>query len=429
MRRQGRIETISPDEAVKVVRSGNRVVTGHAAGEPRLLVDALAKRAGELRDVEVIQLLTLGDGVFCRPEHSASFRHNGLFTSKTTRQAMAEGRAHLTPCFFHRVPSLFRDGDLPLDVALVTVTPPDDNGNMSLGVAVDYTLEAVKQARTVIAEVNPNMPHTGGGSLVHVNDIHGFVESDTPLYQTENGTGGEVEKAIGAHIAGLIDDGCCLQIGIGAIPEAVLDCLGNFRDMGIHSEMISDGVMKLAEKGVLTGAMKKINRGKIVFTFVVGSGAFYRWLDRNPLVEAYAVDYTNDPCVIGQNDNVVSINSALSVDLLGQVCSEAVGVKQYSGVGGQVDFVRGAARSRGGKSIIALPSTARGHSRIVAALAPGQPVTTSRNDVDWIVTEHGAACLRGKTVHQRARALIEIAAPPFREGLRREFREVYGYGL
>ena len=340
---------------------------------------------------------------------------------------MAEGRADYTPIFFSQIPELFSDEFLPVDVALITVSPPDAQGKVSLGVSVDYTLKAAMTAKTTIAAVNPNMPYIGG-ALLDVSEIDSFVFSQAPLLELAPPSIGPIEKAIGGHIAGLINDGDCMQLGIGAIPDAVLCFLGDKKDLGIHSEMISDGVMHLVEKGVVTCARKTLHPGKIVIAFAMGSKAFYTWMDHNPMLEAHPVDYVNDPRIIGQNDNLISINSALSVDLLGQVAADSMGPKQFSGVGGQVDFVRGARFSKGGRSVIAMPATAaKGKvSRICGSFGPGQPVTTSRNDVDKVVTEHGVASLRGKTNAQRAKALIEIAEPEFREQLMREAREIYG---
>jgi 4-hydroxybutyrate CoA-transferase len=419
----------TPREAVEVVKSGDRVVTGHACGEPRLVIDALANRADELKDVEIVHMHTLGEGRYCFPEYGDSFRFNGLFLSPATRKAVWEGRADYTPCYFHQVPRLFQDGTLPVDVAMIVVSLPGADGTVSLGISVDYTICAARAAKVVIAEVNPRMPRTGPESRLPVADIDHFIPSDRPLFTITPPVIGEVEKRIGGHIAELIEDGDCLQLGIGAIPDAVLGFLGDKKDLGIHTEMISDGVMHLVEKGVITGARKTIHPGKIVITFVMGTEQLYRWLDGNPIIDAHPVDYTNDPMVVARNDNMVAVNSSISVDLLGQASSESIGPRQFSGVGGQVDFIRGAAASKGGRSIIALPATARDGevSRIVAGIEPGQAVTPSRNDVDFVVTEYGVATLRGRTMRERARALIAVAAPAFRESLERECRSLYGW--
>ncbi|MDR1360512.1 MAG: 4-hydroxybutyrate CoA-transferase [Deltaproteobacteria bacterium] len=421
--------TRSPEQAVEAVKSGDRVVFAHAAGSPESLVKALMARSSSLRDVEIMHMVALNDSPYCKPEHQQNFRFNGLYLSGGTRAAVAEGRADYTPSFFMQIPALFREGILPVDVALITVSPPDDQGRVSLGVSVDYTRQAALSARLTIAEINPNMPYIGGDALIDLAEMDIFVNSGDPLLELSPPVVGEVEAAIGRHIAGLISDGACLQLGIGAIPDAVLHSLGDKKDLGIHSEMVSDGVMALVQKGVINCARKTLHPGKIVVAFLMGSKKFYDWANHNALIEGYPVDYVNDPRVIGQNDKLVSINSALSVDLLGQVAADSMGPKQFSGVGGQVDFVRGARFSKGGRSVIAMPSTAsKGSiSRICGAFERGQPVTTSRHDVDTVVTEHGVAELLGKTNLNRARALIAIAAPAFREGLAREALDIYGW--
>jgi 4-hydroxybutyrate CoA-transferase len=421
--------TVSAQEAVRAVKSGDRVVFGHAAGSPESLVRALVERGPSLNGVEIVHMVALNDSPYCRKEYAQNFRFNGLYLSGGTRDAVAEGRADYTPTFFAKIPALFRDGILPVDVALITVSPPDDQGKVSLGVSVDYTLQAALSAGLTIAEINANMPYVGGGALLDVKEVDTFVRSPDPILELSPPRIGEVEKAIGRHIAALIRDGDCLQLGIGAIPDAVLHSLDGKKDLGIHSEMISDGAMVLVKKGIITGSRKTLHPGKIIVTFLMGSKEFYQWADHNPLIEGYPVDYVNDPRVIGQNDNLVSINSALSVDLLGQVAADSMGPKQFSGVGGQVDFVRGTSFSKGGRSIIAMPSTASkgAVSRICGAFGRGQPVTTSRHDVDTVVTEHGVAELKGKRNLARARALIAVAAPEFREGLEREALEIYGW--
>lgn len=422
-RTEGR--TLTPQQAIAYVRSGDLVVFSHACGEPRLLPEALVERAGELSDVRILHMVPMGEAKYCLPEYAASFRHLSLFSGSPTRQAIAEGRADYVPCFFSRIPDLIRSRRV--DVAMITVTPPDKNGYCSLGVSVDYTLAAARCARLVIAEVNPGMPRTLGDSFLHESEIDYFVPADLPIYSLDDGALDEVELQIGGHVAELLDDGCCLQLGIGGIPNAVLANLEGFRDLGIHSEMISNGVMGLVEKGVVNGKRKQLHAGKIIVTFMMGSREFYAWVHDNPAIEMHPVDYTNDPFVIAQNENMVSINSALEVDLLGQVAADAMGPRQFSGVGGQVDFVRGACLSRGGKSVIALPSTAKGGSlsRIVPSLKPGTAVTTSRNDVDFVVTEFGAAALRGKSVRERLAALLAIAHPQFRDDLERQARGLY----
>lgn len=418
---------VTAEEAVKNIKSGDRVVLGHACGEPRVLPEAMVNRYQELQDVEVVHMVAMGKGLYAQPAMQGHFRHNGLFIGGPTRQAVSEGRADYTPCFFSEIPGLFRNKVLPVDVALITVTPPDQHGFCSLGVSVDYTLQIVKSARMVIAEVNPNMPRTHGNSSVKVEEIDYFVPSELPLLELARPNIGDVETEIGRHIATLIDDGATLQLGIGAIPDAVLGFLTAKNDLGIHSEMFSDGVMELAQAGVVNCSRKTLHPGKMVVTFLMGTRKLYDWVHENPMVEMYPVDYVNDPYVVAQNDKMVAINSALQVDVLGQVAADTLGSVQFSGVGGQVDFVRGAARSREGKSIIALPSTAaKGKvSRIMPTLDRGAAVTTSRNDVDYIVTEYGVAALRGKTVRERMESLIQIAHPDFREQIRDEVQKLY----
>jgi 4-hydroxybutyrate CoA-transferase len=423
---QSRITTA--EQAVKAVKSGDRVVLGHACGEPQLIVDALVARAEELTGVEIAHEVPMGKGLYCLPQYEKSFRHNALFAGKPSRQAIKEGRADYTSIYLHELPALFRSGVFPIDVALVTVSPPDENGYVSLGISVDYTLQAIRSAKTVIAEVNPNMPRTGPVSLVKVEEIDYFVEVDVPLIELQPPVIGEVEKIIGQNIAELIKDGDCLQLGIGAVPDAILHFLKDKKDLGIHSEMISDGVMNLVKSGVVNCSRKTYYPGKIVIAFAMGTADFYKWLDNNPMIEGLPVDVTNIPYNIAKNDNMVAINSALSVDLLGQVAADTLAGIQFSGVGGQVDFVRGTADSKGGRAIIALPSTAaKGTvSRIVSTLAQGQAVTTGRYDVDYVVTEYGVAHLKWKTNRERANALINIAAPEFRDQLRVEYNQIYG---
>jgi 4-hydroxybutyrate CoA-transferase len=412
------------EEAVTHVRSGDRVVFSHACGEPRVLPRALVKRAAELQAVEIIHMVPMNEAVYCHLDYASSFKHVALFSGPSTREAIWENRAEYLPSLFSEIPSLF-EKSLPLDVAMVTVSPPDKNGLCSLGVSVDYTKKAVETARMVIAEANPNMPKTHGDSFVSLSEIHFFVEVKESITELKSGHLTEVEKNIGRYVAELIDDGSCLQLGIGGIPDAVLIYLTGFKDLGVHSEMISDGVKILVEKGVITGRKKTIHKGKIIVTFLMGSRAFYDWVDDNPLIEMHPVDYTNDPLVIARNKKMIAINSALEVDLLGQICADTLGPKQFTGVGGQLDFVRGARMSEGGKAIIALPSTAGDVSRIVPTLKIGAAVTTSRNDVDYVVTEYGIAALRGKTVRERMKALINIADPAEREGLMKAAFAIY----
>ena len=416
--------TASPEEAVGLIRSGDRVVVGHACGEPSCLLDALVQNAAAYENVEIVHMVAMGKAEYCRPEYAGAFRHNALFVGGATRDAVFEGRGDFTPCFFWEVPGFFRDPDvLPVDVALIQVTPPDENGNCSLGVSVDYTYQAVQQARTVIAQVNDQMPFTLGlHSTVPVEQITCFVPRSTPVIELSPPSIGPVEEAIGRNCAALIRDGDTLQLGIGAIPDAVLRFLGDKNDLGIHSEMFSDGVVELVERGVINNRRKTLQPGKSVAAFLMGTRRLYDYAHRNPAVMMAPVDYVNDPRVICQNDNMVSINSCVQVDLMGQAASETVGYKQISGTGGQVDFIRGAAMSRGGRSILAFPSTVKGRtSKIVPLLDEGAAVTTSRDDVDYVVTEYGAAHLKGRTLRDRARAIIQIAHPDFRPDLIRHF--------
>lgn len=408
-------------QAVKAVKSGDTIMVANACGEPRTLMEALAERAPELRGVRTAAILVLGRPAYLRREIADSIRHVSLFCSTGTRMAVNEGWADFMPCFFSQVPSIIGT-HIPSDVAFVSVAPPDARGFCSLGVAVDYSLRATQVCRTVIAEVNPTMPRLYGDCMVHVSDIDYLVEVERPIPEVPPSAPTDEERRAGENAAALIDDGATLQIGIGAMPEVVCSRLHDRRDLGVHSEMISDAVMDLVCAGAITNARKTLHPGKIVATFIMGSRRLYDWLDRNPIVEMHPVSYTNNPAVICQNKNMVAVNAALEVDLLGQVCADTLGQEQYSGVGGQVDFVRGARLSEGGKAVIVLTSTARNGtvSRITPTLKHGAVVTTSRNDVDYVVTEYGAAQLHGKTVRERMRALIEIAHPDFREGLERE---------
>ena len=409
---------VTAREALKAVKSGDRVVIGHACGEPPTLVEALVDRASELRNVEIVHMVAMGPAKYAQPGMEESFHHNALFVGGSTRKGVEEKRADYTPCFFSEIPRLFREGILPVNVVLLQVTPPDKDGFCSYGVSVDYTQPAAESAAVVICQMNKQMPRTGGAKI-HLDQITYIVEKDEPLIELKPPKIGEIEKKIGENVAALIPDGATLQLGIGAIPDAVLLFLGEKKHLGIHSEMFSDGVVFLAESGVVTNSKKAINPGKFIATFLMGTRKLYDFVDNNPDVIMMSVDQVNDPYIIGQHKNMISINSALQVDLMGQVNAEMIGSRQFSGIGGQVDFVRGASRSAGGKSIIALPSTASGGkiSRIAIDLDHGAAVSTSRNDVHYVVTEYGVADLRGKSLRERARALIAIAHPDFRAGL------------
>lgn len=376
-------------------------------------------------NVEIVHMVAMGKAEYAQPGMEKYFKHNSIFVGGTTRDAVASGRGEFTSCFFSEVPKMFKQGYLPVDVALIQVSTPDEHGYCSFGVSNDYTKPAAESAKTIIAEVNDQMPRTMGDSFIHVSEIDYMVEVSHPVIELKPPKISDVEKAIGENCAALIEDGSTLQLGIGAIPDAVLLFLKDKKDLGIHSEMISDGVVELVEAGVITNKQKTIHPGKIVVTFLMGTKRLYDFVNNNPMVEMYSVDYVNNPCVIMQNNKMVSINSCVQVDFMGQVASESVGLTQISGVGGQVDFVRGANMCKNGKSIMAMPSTAaKGKvSKIVPLLDEGAAVTTSRNDVDYVVTEYGIAQLKGKTLKDRARALINIAHPNFRPSLIEEFEK------
>lgn len=418
---------VTAEEAVQCIKDGDRIVVGLGCGEATALTRAFGKRIPELKNVEVAQMLPLGETSYCAPEALGHVRHNSLFVSGKDRKAVAEGRADYTPRFFSRMPSLFTDGSLPVDVAFVHVSRADKHGYVSLGISVDYMLAAAKNAKTVIAQINNNLPRTHGDCFMHVSEFDYLVEEDTPIQQLPQAAPTEEEQAIGKYCASLIPDGATLQLGIGSLPDAVLDCLHNKKDLGIHSEMFSDGVMKLVQEGVINNSKKNLHPGKMLATFLMGSQELYDFIDDNPSVYMAPVDYTNDPEVIAQNDQLISINSCVQVDFTGQVASESIGTTQISAVGGQLDFVRGANKSKGGLSIIAMPSTTRKNtvSKIVPCLDQGAVVTTGRNDVAVIITEYGIADLRGKSIRERSRALINIAHPNFREELQEEWERRY----
>jgi len=414
-----RRKTMSALEAVQCIQSGMRLYIHSGCAEPETLVEALTTRASFVKDVEIVHFMTAGRADYTAPEFEGHFRQNSLFMGANVRKAVNEGRADFTPIFLSEAEALFESGQIPLDVALVQVTPPDAHGFCSLGVDVCATLTAARCAKLVIAQVNDQMPHTFGDSFLHVNEIDVVVEVSRPLCELKPIEITDVHHAIGRHISGLIEDGSTLQLGIGGIPDAVLLELMNHRDLGIQSELVSDSVIPLIAAGVINGNQKTIHRGKIILGFVLGSKKLFDYVDNNPMFEFHPSRYTNDPWVIAQNNKMVAINSALQVDLTGQVCADSIGTSFYSGIGGQVDFIRGAARSKGGKPIIAIPATAKNGtvSRIVPMLDPGAGVVTSRGDVHYVVTEFGVAYLHGKTIRQRAEALIEIAHPKFREEL------------
>ncbi len=429
------------ENAVKAIKSGDRVVVGHAYGQPQHLVKAMVVNKNAYENVEILHMVSLSPAPYCSKEMRKHFIHNSFFAGVNSREAVNNGRAKFTPCFFSEIPKLFREGILPVDVTMCQISLPDEDGYCSFGISVDYTKPAAETSKTIIAQVNRHMPRTPGDTAIHVSSLDYIVEYDEPLLELgHEKTGGNkntdqaqyvakvtAEMDIGRNCAELIEDGACLQLGIGAIPDAVLPFLEDKKDLGIHTEMFSDGAIDLIQKGVINGRRKHINKGKLVASFLMGTRKLYDFVDKNPMVEMHPVDYTNDPYVIGQNDKVVSINSCLQVDLLGQVASDTIGPTQFSGVGGQVDFIRGAARSKGGKSILAIPSTAAGgkYSRIVPRLDTGAVVTTSRYDVHCIVTEYGIADLRGKSVRERALQLIAIAHPDFRRQLSEELEKIH----
>jgi len=404
--------------AVELVRSGQRVFVHAGAATPQALLRALTARAGELRDVELVHLHTEGEAPWAAPGLAASLRSNALFLGSNLRDAVARGDADYVPAFLSEMPALFRQRVLPLDVALVHVSPPDRHGYCSLGVSVDIARAAVDSAGVVIAQVNPRMPRSHGDGLVHHSRFAAAVAVDEALPERAPAVLDEQERAIGRHCAALIEDGATLQMGIGSIPDAVLAALENHKDLGVHTEMFADGVLRLVERGVINGRRKAVHPGKLVAGFVLGTRKLYDFLDDNPQVAMLDIGYVNDPNVIRRNPRVVAINSAIELDLTGQVCADSIGTRMWSGVGGQMDFLRGAALSVGGKPVIALPSvTSKGISRITPLLKPGAGVVTTRAHVHWVVTEYGAVDLRGQNLRQRARALISIAHPDHREVL------------
>ncbi len=419
---------VTADKALETVQSHNRVLIHATGSEPPVLMKALAKRGPQVENVEVVTMYTLdNDNGYLQRDMEKHFHVNGLFLSPPTRLAVAEKRGDFTPVLYSAIPRLFTDNILPLDVFLMQVTPPDAEGYCSFGLSTDFARAGVTSAKTVIAQMNSNLPHTLG-DRVHLDEIDFIVEQDSPVFQLPAPVIGPIERQIAAHVAELIPDGATLQLGIGAIPDSVLTLLTSKKDLGIHSEMFSDGVVTLTEAGVITNARKTLHRGKYIATFLMGTQKLYDFVHNNPAVEMLPVNYVNDPYIIGQNDNMVSINSALHIDLTGQVNAESIGTKMYSGIGGQLDFVLGVNRSKGGKAIFALASTAAGGkvSRISSQLTPGSPVTTPRGLVQYVVTEYGVADLRGKSLRQRALALINIAHPDFKDQL---LHEAKGNGL
>jgi 4-hydroxybutyrate CoA-transferase len=418
---------VTADEAVKHIKSGDRVFLTGNCSVPQMTLAALVKYAPNLQNVEICQALTIGPADYVDPSMEGHLRVNTLFISANVRKAVNEGRADFTPVLLSEFPLLFRKKILPVDVALIHISPPDEHGFCSLGIEVGLTKSAAESAKTVIAEVNQQMPRTLGDSFIHVSKLDWIVPVDYPLPELAMGSEGptDVVEAIAEHIAGLIPDGATMQLGIGAIPDAVLKYLFEKKDLGIHTELFSDGVIDLVESGVLTNARKTLHPGKIIAGFIIGTKRLYDWVDDNPLIELHPTEHLNDPFVFAQNDRMVAINSAIEVDLTGQVCADSIGPKLYSGVGGQLDFIYGASRSKEGVPIIALPSTAKNYSRIVGMLKQGAGVVTTRNHVRYLVTEYGIADLYGKTIRERAHALINIAHPDFRDELTYQARELH----
>lgn len=423
------LKFVSPDEAVKVIKSGDHVHLSSVASAPQCLINAMCRRGdnGELQNVHIHHLHTEGPAPYADEKYMGIFQLDSFFVGANVRAATQAGYADYIPSFLSDTQKLYRHGMLPCDVAMIQVTPPDKHGYVSLGTSVDATLAAIECARTVIAVVNKHVPRSYGDAFVPLSMIDIFVEDDAPLMEGHFTEPNEIECAIGRNCAALIDDGACLQMGIGAIPNAVLSQLGNHKDLGIHTEMFADGVLPLVEKGVITGRRKKVNRGKMISTFIMGSQKVYDFIDNNPAVDMKDVRYTNDPFIIAQNDNVMAINSAIEVDITGQVCADSIGTKFYSGFGGQIDFVYGACRSVGGKAIIAMPSvTNKGLSKIKNILTPGCGVVTTRAHIHYLVTEYGAVNLVGKTFQERAQLIISVAHPDHREQLDREAFERFG---
>lgn len=407
--------------ALSALESGQRAFIHMGAAAPQALIRAMCAHAGRLKNVEVLHCITLGPAPYTDPQYEGVFRHNSLFTAANTRQAVQAGRADYIPVFLHEIEALFLTGAIPIDVALIQTAPPDSHGWLSLGPGIDISLTAARVARRLIVQVNRNMPRTFGDAAVHTSQAHAIVEVDEPLPEFNQGRITDVHRGIADHVAALIPDGATIQVGVGGIPEAVLRRLDDHKDLGIHTEMFTDGLIPLIECGAVTNRRKTLLPNKAVVSFVLGGRPVYDYLHDNPLFEFRPNSFVNDPYVIARNDRMVAINSALEIDLSGQVCSDSIGPVPFSGFGGQVDFIRGAARSKGGVPVIALPATAKDGSvsRIVPTLKRGAGVVTSRADVHWVVTEYGAVNLHGRNLRQRAALLASIAHPGFRDDLER----------
>lgn len=420
-------KVVSPAEAVKAVKSGDRIFLTGNCSVPSKILSALVDRAPELQDVEINQALTIGSADYVSPEMEGHLQVNTMFISHNIRKAVQEGRADFTPVMLSEFPLLFKNKILPVNVAFVHLSPPDPHGYCSFGVEVGLSKSAAESAEIIIAEVNDQMPRTLGDSFIHVSAIDYIVPVDYPLPELPMGGGNpsDTVKKIAGYIAELIPDEATMQMGIGAIPDAVLKHLYDKKDLGIHTELFSDSVIDLVEAGVITNAKKTLHPGKIIAGFILGTKRLYDWVHNNPLIEFLRTEYINDPFVISRNDRMVAVNSAIEIDLTGQICADSIGTKLYSGVGGQLDFVYGASRSKGGVPIIALPSTAKDFSRIVLTLKVGAGVVTTRNHVHYVVTEYGIASLYGKTIRERAQALINVAHPKFREELTKEAKDLH----
>ena len=417
-------KSVSPQEAVKIIKSNDRVYIQAGAAAPQSLINAMTERSDELRNVEVCHLHTEGEAPYANPELKGSFHVNSFFLGSNVRHTLQAGNGSYTPVFLSELPILFKRNIIDIDVTLIQVSPPDKHGYCSLGTTVMATLAAIENGTHVIAQINPQMPRTHGDGIIHISEFNSFVEVDERIHEIQIPRITEIEQKIGSYIAELIDDRSTLQMGIGNIPNAVLQRLGNHKDLGLHSEMISDGVIDLILDNVITGNYKGINPGRAMATFLLGSRKLYDYVDDNPFIELRTADFVNDAAIIRQNPKMIAINSAVEVDLSGQVCADSIGTKLYSGVGGQVDFIRGASLSEGGKAIIALPSTTKkGISRIVPYLKRGAGVVTTRANVHYVVTEYGVANLYGKTLKQREISLLRISHPDHREAIEKEFYE------
>ena len=412
---------LSAQQAVAIVNSGNRIFIQGAAMTPIKLIDALCERYNELADVEILQIHTEGNAKYTEEPYSKAFNINSCFVAGNVRSAVNSNKGAYIPIFLSEIHNLFRRNLLPLDVAFIQVSPPDKHGYCSLGTSVDITLPAIQTAKKVIAQINPKVPRTHGDGIIHISQIDAAIEVDEPIFATSIATPTQIEQEIGKHVASLIEDGATLQMGIGGIPNVVLNNLKNHKNLGIHTEMFSDGILPLVKSGVITGKNKEIKTGKLVTCFAIGSPELYDFIDDNPIVHFKEAAYTNDTAIIRRNPKVTAINSAIEIDLTGQVCADTIGKYQFSGVGGQMDFIRGAALSEGGKPIIAMPSiTKNGVSKIVPFLKEGAGVTTTRAHVHYIATEYGVVNLYGKNLRQRAKELISIAHPDHREQLEKE---------